>query len=313
MVCALTVFRHSALDHNRQKLPREVASRDVRWSKFVGTGKERNGFLSSFFPVPVFSRSFPRTSLLPASNHRSSLNTCWIQILQDTTDAYRRELFVAKNRIEKKCLMTKISARKVGSRDVRWSKFVGAGKERTRFLSSFFPVPVFARSFPRTSLVASSLINANKYTAATTPPDANISSRFIKRKKKDTASVLPLDCSAIQPSLSCHKQIFWGGVVVNPRVHQRVLCGLYSKRTDRWFPVVDSGLHASESSMLLVTWGCGSWLGAVLDAAQIHSVDEEPHTTTAAAITGRCPSGQGLACYREAIPGRWEKVSRTGN
>ena len=49
--------------------------------------------------------------------------------------------------------MTKISARKVGSTDLRWSKFVGTGKERNAFLSSFFPVPVFSRSFPRTSLV----------------------------------------------------------------------------------------------------------------------------------------------------------------
>ena len=129
-------------------------ARDVRWSKFVGTGKERNGFFPVSFPFPFFSRSFPRTSLLPASNRRSSLNTCRIQTLQDTTDAQRRELFVAKTRIENKCLMTKISARKVGSRDVRWSKFVRAGKERTRsfpvsFPFPFFPVPFHAHLYQR--------------------------------------------------------------------------------------------------------------------------------------------------------------------
>ena len=63
----------------------------------------------------------------------------------------KRELSVEKNRIENKCLMTKISARKVGSRDVRWSKFVGTGKERNAFFQ-FLSRSRFFRSFPRTSL-----------------------------------------------------------------------------------------------------------------------------------------------------------------
>ena len=43
-------------------------------------GKGKNAFLSSFFPVPVFSRSFPRTSLvgtlqLPTSGAHIFLTT----------------------------------------------------------------------------------------------------------------------------------------------------------------------------------------------------------------------------------------------
>ena len=68
-------------------------------------------------------------------------------MLQDTTDAQRRELSVAKNRIENKCLMTKISARKVGSTDLRWSKFVGTGKERNAFFPVSFPFPFFPVPF----------------------------------------------------------------------------------------------------------------------------------------------------------------------
>ena len=115
--------------------------------KICRNGKGKKRVLSSFFPVPFFSRSFPRTSLLPASNRRSSLNTDQIHTLQDTTDAQRRQLSVAKNRTENNCLMTKISARKVGSRDVRWSKFVGTGKERNAFFPVSFPFPFFPVPF----------------------------------------------------------------------------------------------------------------------------------------------------------------------
>ena len=68
-------------------------------------------------------------------------------MLQDTTDAQKRELSVAKNRTENKCLMTKISARKVGSTDLRWSKFVGTGKERNAFFPVSFPFPFFPVPF----------------------------------------------------------------------------------------------------------------------------------------------------------------------
>ena len=43
--------------------------------------------------------------------------------------------------------MTKISARKVGSRDVRWSKFVGTGKERNAFFPVSFPFQLFPVPF----------------------------------------------------------------------------------------------------------------------------------------------------------------------
>ena len=43
--------------------------------------------------------------------------------------------------------MTKILARKVGSRDVRWSKFVGTGKERNAFFPVSFPFPFFPVPF----------------------------------------------------------------------------------------------------------------------------------------------------------------------
>ena len=35
-----------------------VFFRDVRWSKFVGTGKERNGFFPVSFPFPFFPVPF---------------------------------------------------------------------------------------------------------------------------------------------------------------------------------------------------------------------------------------------------------------
>ena len=35
-----------------------VASRDVRWSKFVGTGKERNAFFPVSFPFLFFPAHF---------------------------------------------------------------------------------------------------------------------------------------------------------------------------------------------------------------------------------------------------------------
>ena len=43
--------------------------------------------------------------------------------------------------------MTKISARKVGSTDLRWSKFVGTGKERNAFFPVSFPFPFFPVPF----------------------------------------------------------------------------------------------------------------------------------------------------------------------
>ena len=43
--------------------------------------------------------------------------------------------------------MTKISARKVGSTDVRWSKFVGTGKERNAFFLVSFPLLFFPAPF----------------------------------------------------------------------------------------------------------------------------------------------------------------------
>ena len=89
-------------------------------------------------------------------------------MLQDTTDAQIRELSVAKNRTENKCLMTKMSARKVGSTDLRWSKFVGTGKERNAFFPVSFPFPFFSRSFPRTSLFPTVVAS----TTASTSSDA---------------------------------------------------------------------------------------------------------------------------------------------
>ena len=40
------------------KLNEVLCYRDVRWSKFVGTGKERNAFFPVSFPFPFFPVTF---------------------------------------------------------------------------------------------------------------------------------------------------------------------------------------------------------------------------------------------------------------
>ena len=67
--------------------------------------------------------------------------------------------------------------------------------------------------------------------------------------------MLPLDWSAIQPPPGLAQTNFNEMGVVNRQVHYYVLCRLYRKWTDRWFPVVDRGANASESSTRLADWG----------------------------------------------------------
>ena len=121
--------------------------RDVRWSKFVGTGKERNAFFLVSFPFlffPAHFRAHLYCQLQTVVARSILIGFKHFKILQTRNE---RELSVAKNRIENKCLMTKISARKVGSTDLRWSKFVGTGKERNAFFPVSFPFPFFPVPF----------------------------------------------------------------------------------------------------------------------------------------------------------------------
>ena len=66
---------------------KQVTGRDVRWSKFVGTGKERNAFFPVSFPFLFFPAHFRAHLYCQLQTVVTRLILVWIQTLQDTTDA----------------------------------------------------------------------------------------------------------------------------------------------------------------------------------------------------------------------------------